>query len=241
MHPRAPCSFVAMVSRKKAKGKARRAAKEAKATEEDFQEEGQEHKALEAQMQRLTMDDLLRESDAVQKCQHGFEFEGHEQRLCIEFVNEFHRGYSLSFRAGDSDIGSSLIGAMNATMEKFASMWNDVEKMKGVLSFLLASGAQNILQGNDSAARLEASFACFFEQYVQVELKRTHPQIDCLRIAELQWADMNTLVNYFRKRIPCKCLDKRYKEVKNGTQYHIYFRSESKLWRLIQNSVFSGG
>ena len=107
-----------------------------------------------------------------------------------------------------------MTAGLNATKEKFESVLKDVAMMEDLVSFLLASGAQNILDGNDGAARVEASFACYFEQYIRVALKRTDPKFDGLPIGELQWADMNTLVNYFRKRIPCKCLDKKYEEVK---------------------------
>jgi hypothetical protein len=65
-----------MVSRKKAKGRARRAAKEAKAAEEANEDDEVPENAsrmLEAQMQRLTIDNLLSGNSAVRKCRHGFE------------------------------------------------------------------------------------------------------------------------------------------------------------------------
>jgi hypothetical protein len=218
-----------MPSRKKAKGRARRAAKEAKAAAEEEEEaDADEEQAalalvanqdgsLEAQMQRLSIGDLLRESDVVQKCRHGFQLESHEERLCFDFVSAFFAGYYACCDAGDKNIGSCFGAGIDATKAegKFADVWKDVAMMEDVVSYLLASGAQNILDGNDGAFRFEAALACFFEQYVQVELKRTHHQIDGLRIAELHWSDMNTMVNYFRKRIPCQCLDKKYEEVKS--------------------------
>jgi hypothetical protein len=167
---------------------------------------------LEAQMQRVIIGNLL---DNSAECNHGCEIKSHEARLCQDFVEVFSDGYSVSIHAGESGIWKLMDAGLNATKGKFASVLNDVAKLEDVVSFLLASGAQNILDGNDGAACIEASYACFFEQYIRVALKRTHPRIDCLRIAELQWADMNTLVNYFRKRIPCKCLDKKYEEVKS--------------------------
>jgi hypothetical protein len=202
-----------MPSRKKAKGRARKAAKAAK---EQAVAVANQDGSLEARMQRLTMDDLLRgNSGALQKCRHGFELEGREARLCFEFVKAFENALKALARAGDNDIASSLAGGTDATAEKFSSVWNDLVMMEHVVSFCLASGAQYILDGKEGAVRFNAFIACYFEQFIAVFHKETLPSVNMTLIAELQWADMNSLVNYFRKRIPCKCLDKRYKEVKS--------------------------
>ena len=70
-----------MVSRKKAKGRARRAAKEANVVEEgkvdDKAAVANPDASLEAQMQLLTIDDLLI------KCRHGFEVKEESEKLCI--------------------------------------------------------------------------------------------------------------------------------------------------------------
>ncbi len=208
-----------MPSKKKARGRARKAAKEAKAAEEEAKTVVVKNQdgSLEAQMQRLTINNLLRESDTVQKCRHGFELEGHEERLCVEFVEVFRRGYHESFLAGANDIASCLIEGTNATKGRFLAWWNDVAKLEDVVSWcLVACGAQRcILGGNNLSAQIDASFACYFEQRIAFNMKKTAPMINCHSIGELQMSDINTLVNYFRKRIPCKCLDKRYKEVKS--------------------------
>ena len=196
-----------MPSRKKAKGRARKAAKAAKEQEEAAV--ANQDGSLEAQMQRLTMDDLL--------CRHGFELESREERLCLEFVKAFSDGFLAHASAGANDNASCLIEGTNATKEQFASVWNDLAMMKHVVSCLVASGAQYILDGDNLSARIEASFACYFEQLIAFNMK-TAPMIDCHSIGELQMSDINTLVNYFRKRIPCKCLDKRHKEVKSVTK-----------------------
>ncbi len=216
-----------MPSRKKAAGKARRAAKAKK--KEDAQEEGQKQDALESQMQRLTINNLL-SGNAVQRCRHGFELDGHEERLCLDFVEVFSDGVIANLRSGDNELRSGLIAGCNATKEKFgASVLDDAAKLKDIISCLVAKGVQNILDGNVRAtleevdevkgdgtpARLEASLACYFEQYIAVVIEETQTLVNMSHIAELQWADMNTLVNYLRKRIPCKCLDKKYKEVKS--------------------------
>lgn len=209
-----------------------RAAKEAKAAEEaEAQEEEEEDEeqaslvanqggSLEAQMQRLTIIDDFWNKSAVlqlQKCRHGFELESHGGGICFDFVSAFFAGYYACLENGEKNIGSCFGAGIAATKaeEKFVDVWKSAAMLENIVSYCVARGTQLILDGHDEAFRFEAALACFFEQYVQVELKRTHHQIDVLRIAELHWGDMNTMVNYFRKRIPCKCLDKRYKEVKS--------------------------
>ncbi len=44
----------------------------------------------------------------------------------------------------------------------------------------------------------------------------------------LNW-DEHTLVAYFRKRIPCKCLDEKYKEVKSITKMSVCMNPECSL------------
>ena len=43
------------------------------------------------------------------------------------------------------------------------------------------------------------------------------------KIMELSLADEHTLVQFFRKQIPCSCLDEKYKEVKSITKMGICF------------------
>jgi hypothetical protein len=82
-------------SRKKTKGKARKAAKDAKAREKNKEEDVKKKKQelLEEQMQRLSIDNLLRESvGAVKQCRHGLELEYHEEKRCRELLMAFEGG-----------------------------------------------------------------------------------------------------------------------------------------------------
>ena len=205
--------LVAMVSRKKAAAKARKAAKEAKAVEEDVQEVGQEQKALEAQMQQLTMDELWGESGAVQECLHGFEVD-HEQKRCVAFIEAFRRGYNEEFDSG----GKNMVPCFGAGLEATEALKFTDNGMDKVVSRLLCEGAQNILDGDDRQARVEASFALYFEQFIAVYIEKTQPSINWHGVAELQFSDLHTLVKFLRKKIPCNCLDKKYNEVKSMTK-----------------------
>jgi hypothetical protein len=87
-----------MVSRKKAKGKARKAAKEAKKAAESEEKEElslamiNHESFLEAQMQRLIIGNLMRESN---KCRHGVELESHDEKLCREVAAAFEGAYYM--------------------------------------------------------------------------------------------------------------------------------------------------
>ena len=206
------------------KGRARRAAKAAKAAAEEEEEgDGDEEQAvlvanqdgsLEAQMQRLTIDDLLRdkESDAVKKCRHGLELESGEEELCIAFLE--------TFRVGCIDERLGLFAGMEATLETFASVWKDAEKLKQIVCFCVAIGAECILAEAEDEAHLMSSFAYFFEEMIAANFlsQRT---IQLCRAEELCSCDMHSLVSFFRKRIPCKCLDEKYEEVKSITKIGI--------------------
>ena len=195
-----------MVSRKKAAGKARRAAKETKAAEV---EEGQEQMALEVQMQRLTIDNNL-------MCRHGFD--GDER--CREFTTAFQEAFTQCIFA-DKNIVSSYIAAMKATQEKFATVWKDATNkgLRQAVSCYVADGTQLVLDGNDPGAHAKfiASFAYYFEQCIAIH-EKTQPTIKWQQIVELQFTDQHTLVSFFRKRIPCKCLDEKYEKVKSMTK-----------------------
>jgi len=93
----------------------------------------------------------------------------------------------------------------------------------------VADAVQCILDGNDEDAQLYASFACYFKQTIAyykgtldgiLQGKETVnvPAFDGHSIAELQNGDMKTVVGFLKKRITCKCLDKRHKEVKSITK-----------------------
>ena len=174
-------------------------------------------------MQRLTINNSLRESDAVQ-CRHGCELEGNEARLCLEFVNAFNEEYRARACSGDNDLGLCLDAGWNATEteDKFSDIWGSATKLR---SYYVAQSVQYLLNGNDNDndallrdASVAASFAKYFEQRIEVFIYKTQPIIKWHKIAELQHSDIHTLVSFLRKRIPCKCLDEKYKQVKSMTK-----------------------
>ena len=220
-------------SRKKTKGKARRAAKEAKAAEE--KEEEQEQTALEAQMRRLTTDDLLRHG---RKCLHlrefEFEFEGESKSsmlsLCRDFKNEFTNAYNESVEAGEKDMTNLLNAGVTATLEeKFAAVWKHAELVGYVSSCYVAQAVQYILDGNDRIAGVIACVAYFLEESIATCIEKTQPTVKWLQVLEVSHVDLHTLVEFLRKRIPCKCLDEKYEEVRSIPRMGICTNNECTL------------
>ena len=215
---------VACPSRKKKAGKARKAAKaaERKGKEEEIQAEatvGNEQASLTTQMQRLQIEDLL-------QCGHGcaaiFAEESRlspDERLCLDFSNEFVSIYNDCIDRKFS-LMDSLYLARDATLEKYATVWEDAAKMKWIVSFYVADATQYILHCKNIKKKLPsdvysiASFAYFFENYHKNDVNSYNNRWQ-QKVVELQNSpDPHSLVELLRKRIPCKCLDKKYQEVK---------------------------
>ena len=201
-----------MPSRKKAKGKARKAAKEAaRAKEEESRAVAEvaagqrRERSVETQLQRLRIN-----TASPKLCRHGLvPSSPGDQKICRDFIHTF----AVAFRSQIVDLGDCLHVAYNTTKEKFPDVY--ASKLDTVISMLLCSGTQYILEEVKLAAVLHAVFASYFEGIMAIEVGGSE-DVSCLRkIVELFNPDDHTLVSYYRKRIPCACLDEKYKEVKS--------------------------
>lgn len=173
-----------MPSSKKARARARRAVKEAKAAAEEeegaYETVANHDGSIEAQMQQLTIDDLL---DNAALCRHGLELEPHEMRRYKEFVGVFIECYHDRSKFFYNNGSESLLLAVEATKEKF-DIWNDATKLKNIVSYCVALGTQLLLHGGDEAASGLMVYARFFEQYVAVELEKTQPNVNYQKVCE---------------------------------------------------------
>eukprot|EP00984_Skeletonema_dohrnii_P008587 scaffold3171_cov84-Skeletonema_dohrnii-CCMP3373.AAC.1 len=145
---------------------------------------------------------------------------------CSEFVTAFRDAISnvVKGSGGGVDISICLVEATKATKEEFADVWNDSTKMDIVISFLLRIGTRYVLEDNNAAWDI-AYMARFLEQYAAVKLKQTQALINWSKIFQLNpiRGDDHTLVNFFRKRIPCSCLDDKYEQVNSITKMGICY------------------
>ena len=211
-----------MPSRKKAKGKARKAAKEAKAKAkqedsrrvEDVAANERQEGSLEAQLHRLVISEV-----APHKCEHGLiHLSAGDQKICLEFIEAFLAAYSRA------NVGEAIIAAAcatsggfrtahQATIDEYAEVY--VSKLDTVISMLLAKGTQRIIEERNHNAQLFAALVCYFEDFIAVCLRKSQALFSWAKFHELLSADDHTLVSFYRKRIPCACLDEKYTEVKS--------------------------
>jgi len=177
------------------------------------------NQSLGVQVQINDDDALISGGTAKCKCNHGlvpshyhwqssvgFLTTSNTLKICNMFLQAFV--YEFDSAAGD------FLAAYHATKEKFADVWNDFSKMSFVVSLLLACGTSKILEGNIKIACKYAALGRYFEQYVEVDLLNIRAYPNWPKIRELCAADEHTLVSFLKKRIPCSCLEKRYKQVK---------------------------
>eukprot|EP00984_Skeletonema_dohrnii_P008435 scaffold3105_cov135-Skeletonema_dohrnii-CCMP3373.AAC.3 len=205
-----------MVSRKKAKGKARKAVKAKKEEEKEAHDESsaaaaqrrEQDGALEAQLQ---MQPLLIDS-LVSPCQHGFIPipKGH---ICDLFLKLYFSTYSKGLR--EDSAADSILEAMAALDKKYPEVLYDSSKMKHILSYFLSVGTHRILNGDDDAARVTAVRIIMFEEFLAVRVHKTKAGVQQQKLLEMFTSDDHTLVSFFRKRISCTCLDKKHNEVKS--------------------------
>ena len=210
-----------MPSRKKAKGKARKAAKEAKEAEAAKESQAvaevaanqRQEGSLEAQMQQLKIS-----TPSPTTCSHGYSpISTDEDKICCEFINAF---IITAFSRACAEEG--FCAAQVATEETYADVYSS--KLDTVISKLLLIGTQLILEG-ERIARLCAAFAFYFEEWIASEVHKTKVDINWTKVHELRKADDHTLVSFYRKRIPCSCLDEKYKEVKSVKKMGLCYNS----------------
>ncbi len=196
-----------MPSRKKAKGKTRKAAKEAAkakesqaAVEVEASADQRQVGSLETQLQRL----------GIKQCLHGSFLLNVEEKILQEFIYAFIAAGALTTSALLAD---TFDAAYQATKDEYSDVYDS--EMDAVISTLLSKGTDFVLDGDSDAAHFHAVLACCFDEWTAVTVHESKAFMNWPKIVELYHADDHTLVQYFRKRIPCSCLDGTYKKVKS--------------------------
>ena len=248
-----------MPSKKKARGKARRAAKSRKE-----REGGAANNNIDSEMQRLLINNIKKDSQvdddedalleeainlaAAEKeeleaaaknsevCDHGFD-PTPTTHVCQAFIQSFGDVYeacceeSMSRCRSNPNIYELFDYVYEATKTIHADVWNDPDNLQWVASYFVSLGTNEILGGDYPHAGIRAMCSSFFEQWA-AEIRNNETQDSCgwavfqtlcywTKMSELCLGDENTIVSFFRKRVPCKCLDNKYKDMKSITKIGI--------------------
>ena len=108
---------------------------------------------------------------------------------------------------------------ISSAANKYLGVMMNSSKAAWIVSCFLANGTQHILNGDDNQeACFSASTAIFFQQIMAIRFHKTQATPNIGKTIEMLQCDEHTLVAYFRKHIHCKCLDRKYKEVKSITK-----------------------
>jgi hypothetical protein len=159
-------------------------------------------------------------------CDHGY-VKTEDHRMIVDLANTLMSGY-ISVGA-DADMGDRLEAADKATREKYPEMSYDYSNLKQVVPYFIANGTQKVLEGKNNVARFFASLACYCEECIAAKLHKTKTAMDATKTLELMFADDHTLVKYLKKRVPCKCLEEKYKEVKSITKMGLCCNSQCSI------------
>jgi hypothetical protein len=171
---------------------------------------------LEAQMDRLQLQldsngpHSHSNNDVGNECQHGH-VELPPGHVCNRFV-------SIFFQTMESmDENETILDALTVTKRTHPNVWEDANKLDWIISFLCSVGSQLLLNGGDGEqrCRLLAFTASLLEQHVAYHLRQTRSELKSYKTYELVSADRRMLISFFKKRIPCQCLDEEYNQVKS--------------------------
>jgi hypothetical protein len=204
--------------------------KKAKGKEKQMAGAKKRQEIIEAQIEQLDIHSLPLPVPQMEKgnnnyaikkcCSHGFKL---HDVICQRFVKEFLALFTAAIESDDNDDDDDEVAhcytklALEATAAKYSSsIFTNKSRLEKIASYFVCKGTQLYLDGEMTTACLHACLACYFEQSVSMIVHYNTPtSIDAQMMYELQLADEHTLVSFFRRRITCKCLDTKYKQVKS--------------------------
>ena len=190
-----------MVSRKKLQGQARKA----KATEK-------KRGPLFQLLKQLRIHPKNRSS--ITACTHGWspnEFDSdHDCHKFVEVIMEITTKSSVA--------GTACSDVIDTTEHLYPEVWYHKESLEWIRKALVSIGASIILAKDDDREVFDCSIVIGLCEHIYQQLASTmygfQPFCIYARVHDLLNADRRRLVSYIKKRIPCSCLDDKYKEVK---------------------------
>ena len=199
----------------------------------DKQRAGDEDDALlEEAIKLAAVEEQEMKEKEKENCSHGYNPSSRFQaRFCEDFMKIFMESF-YSARRGNKPLErlSSVNAAFSTAIDRSHSanttnISRNRSNFECVNPFCLAEGTKNILDGKSDDARVCAVLALYmnFTDCTADEFP------DLQKMLELIDGDEHTLVQFFRKQIPCSCLDEKYKEVKSITKMGVCFNEDCPL------------
>jgi len=200
----------------------------------DSGERNDDHGLVEMMFNIALLQDKLSSGEAQMQCTHGFDhipnWMDTDYHRCILSLllgiltaNEEHQAF---FCGGD--FIDRFAHGWNISYLSSAQVWEDSVEIERIKSAFLSMGTQAILENERLCKDSSIGKAAYIVRFIEIFTStREHSKIIEASIAsELIGADSRTLVSFFRKRIPCNCLDAKYEEVKDrkkmGTCFNKY-------------------
>ena len=241
-----------MPSRKKAQGKARKAAKADKAKEaaslppKNFSE--------------ITLDSWLTccegedngdgNDNESERCHHGCYLSmPKSEHDCRDFAMRFACDYlfemcrlltslqseegilkqaakeSKDFAGTCLKENKSFIAALQDMVDKYADVFENPSKIMWAISFYHSRGAQDVIDGNMVRAR----FAAMCVEHLSLFSDDDSLTLSDRKLQDVMQANDKTIFTYLRKRIPCSCLDEKRHQYKGVKKMGICYNDECPL------------
>ena len=100
--------------------------------------------------------------------------------------------------------------------KEYPKFWTDSVSLEWIAAACMSIGTELILQqGSNHFNNYLCIFSEFLTQCVARDVHKSQPLIYAARFHELARSDKRRLISYMKKRIPCSCLDAKYKEVRS--------------------------
>ena len=171
--------------------------------------------SLEDQLSKLQLSDgpsmQLKEDDDSLQCTHGYVAlpDGHIGQDIIAALTQ-----TLDL-AGDLEDLRLVLQALQSSSQAFPNVWENAHTMERINSFFISRGVQFVLEGKEGISLAAVAFLVnVIEQRRACRVLRTQETPKMSKFLEVANGDTRTLISFFRKHIPCKCLDERYREAK---------------------------
>mmetsp|Transcript_15487 Transcript_15487/g.23428 ORF Transcript_15487/g.23428 Transcript_15487/m.23428 type:complete len:262 (-) Transcript_15487:33-818(-) len=196
-----------MVSRKKLKGKARKAVKaEAAAGGRDV--------ALSLYLSKQL--GLFLTGNNGNGCTHGWDPNKYPaDHDCNKFIGGVFRTFVESTKSGFT-AGFVVNEAVSFTHAIFPDVWSDSASLEWIAAAFISLGTfTSIHTGDVFLCGAAMGFSESLKQHVACYHVGSQPLIYTAKIDDLLWAEERRTISYLKKRIPCKCLNAKYKAVKS--------------------------